>query len=37
MGLIELPKAVAYKEKKATVYELVIEPCFPGYGVTLGH
>lgn len=37
MGLIELPKSVSYKEKKANVYEVVIEPCFPGYGVTLGN
>ncbi|MFH0873969.1 MAG: DNA-directed RNA polymerase subunit alpha [Candidatus Komeilibacteria bacterium] len=37
MGLIELPKSVTYKEKKANVYEVVIEPCFPGYGVTLGN
>jgi len=37
MGLIELPKSISFKEKKHNVYEVVIEPCFPGYGVTLGN
>ncbi len=37
MGLIELPKSISYREKKSNIYEVVIEPCFPGYGVTLGN
>jgi len=37
MYLIDLPKSIEYHEKKNNLTEVVIEPCFPGYGVTLGN
>ena len=37
MPLIELPKNITITDKKKNNYEVVIEPCFPGYGVTLGN
>jgi len=37
MPLIALPTSVTYKDKKKNLTEVVIEPCYPGYGVTLGN
>ena len=34
---IPSPSSVTYKESKGNVTEIAIEPCYPGYGVTLGN
>ncbi len=37
MNLIDIPSSISFKDKKNNLTEVVIEPCFPGYGVTLGN
>lgn len=34
---IQIPNNISYNDKKNNTTEVVIEPCFPGYGVTLGN
>src|SRR3989344_218801 len=36
-GHIPAPTSVKYKEIKNNRIEVVIEPCYPGYGITIGN
>lgn len=35
--LIPTPSSITYTDKKNNVTEVTIEPCYPGYGITLGN
>lgn len=37
MGIIALPKKITYQKIEENHGLMVVEPCFPGYGVTLGN
>lgn len=37
MNKISLPEEISVIDKKNNHYQVVIEPCYPGYGVTIGN
>lgn len=37
MNKISLPEEISVNNKKDNHYQVIIEPCYPGYGVTIGN